>query len=272
MSTIQNCGITQPSQIMPTIHNANVTISGHIRHENTDPDLCTRIYNHVTKGLADEYSRIEKGIAFGGFVITPLAAGLTFLYEGEDVTTLLKKALMYFYNRGGNAQQEILQGRCFWQSLTTNINIQNFLSGRINVFTLNGLLESSYIKAITVSATVIAGISGELLFRGLFQEMILKRLPKSIINSIAPGKESILDTKIAKVARVVLTAVVNTLAVRVFLDGAFPSNFLNQLLLSGFVKNIGLSVLKESKAGIVGSLFAQTLDNLIFIAPLLGGC
>lgn len=52
----------------------------------------------------------------------------------------------------------------------------------------------------------------ELLFRVGLQEMLLKKIPKAVLNRFAPSYSSIVDTQIAKCARVAISATAFSLA------------------------------------------------------------
>jgi Type II CAAX prenyl endopeptidase Rce1-like len=60
--------------------------------------------------------------------------------------------------------------------------------------------------------TVIkAPVTEELFFRLCVQDMALKQLPKTILNRVAPSYVSAVDSKLAKVARVIVSATVHSL-------------------------------------------------------------
>lgn len=52
----------------------------------------------------------------------------------------------------------------------------------------------------------------ELLFRVALQEILLKRAPKAILNKVSPSHAKIIDTKVSKIARVLISSLAFSLA------------------------------------------------------------
>jgi membrane protease YdiL (CAAX protease family) len=113
---------------------------------------------------------------------------------------------------------------------------------------------------------IVAPISEELFFRGLFQDVLLKRIPSFFMRQIAPGKETILDTKIAKAARVLLTAAAFSYA-HIGNESLATLDSTGIQLFSTFVLGIGFSALKESKAGMPGAIGAHFINNFLVVIP-----
>lgn len=89
-----------------------------------------------------------------------------------------------------------------------------------------------------------APIVEELLFRVGLQELILKRAPKAILNRFAPSYSGVVDTKIAKIARVALTAAAFSLAHAMPPEYGWP-NCSTARLVNTFVLGLVLGGVQE---------------------------
>lgn len=105
-------------------------------------------------------------------------------------------------------------------------------------------------------------IAEEILFRGLIQDLLLTRIPKYVIKKIAPGKEKALDTKIVRAICIIITAA-HFSATHLVDSEILDDSFSSKLLVSTFVGGIGLGILKESKAGLLGAIGCHIANNMI---------
>jgi hypothetical protein len=118
---------------------------------------------------------------------------------------------------------------------------------------------------------LLTGIAEEILFRGLVQDVLLTRIPKLIINKMAPGKEKVLDTTIAKAARILLTSA-GFSAVHLQNQAVYPGEEMKAQLITSFISGIGFGILKESKVGLAGTIGAHMAGNIFFLSPILWSC
>lgn len=108
---------------------------------------------------------------------------------------------------------------------------------------------------------VVHPICEELVFRYLLQDVILTKIPKYVVKKIAPGKETALDTTVAKAIRIVVTAVLFSGA-HYSNDHLSPQKLCYQLV-STAVGGITLGILKESKAGLLGAVASHATFNML---------
>lgn len=122
-----------------------------------------------------------------------------------------------------------------------------------------------------LSFGILRPLGEELAFRGLLQDVLLKRVTKWAVKKIAPEKEKALDSPAAKVIRVLLSA------------AAFSAYQLHQTnpsfgavgsarFVQAFVLGLGLGWLKESSAGLGGSLGLHVAHAFYSLRPLLLSC
>jgi hypothetical protein len=127
-------------------------------------------------------------------------------------------------------------------------------------------------KISTFSTLAVAGpILEELLCRGLIQDLLLKRGARVILKNILPGKESWVDTTIAKIFRITTTAGLFS-AMHLLNKGAVSNEYLHTQLIAAFVGGIVFGALKESKAGMPGAIGGHAANNTLVILPLLQMC
>lgn len=111
-------------------------------------------------------------------------------------------------------------------------------------------------------ASFTSPIVEELLFRHIIQEVSLEQLPKKILKEMMPGKETVLDSKVAAAARVVLTSAL-FISIHLLNRGIFPDSYCNAQLVDSFIGGIAYGVLKESKIGLLGSVVAHISSNIL---------
>ncbi|MBX9923948.1 MAG: CPBP family intramembrane metalloprotease [Rhabdochlamydiaceae bacterium] len=117
-----------------------------------------------------------------------------------------------------------------------------------------------------------AAITEEIVWRGIFQDVLLKRLPQMILKTVAPGKEKLLDSKEAKIFRVVITAALFSIMHapnRQVMSSAYVDRL--QIPLT-FVAGLLFGAIKESKLGLTGAIGAHLGLNTVGLAANLTMC
>lgn len=117
---------------------------------------------------------------------------------------------------------------------------------------------------VILQITALAPIAEEIVFRFLIQDVILTRIPKCLIKRIMPGQETILDSKIAKVVRIILTASLFSL-VHFGNLGTYPVAYVTVQVFASFFSGIGYGVLKESKWGLLATIGAHCINNTVAV-------
>lgn len=100
----------------------------------------------------------------------------------------------------------------------------------------------------------------ELVCRGLIQDLLLHQGFKKLIKTLAPGKEWIADSTLAKITRVVLSAAVFSFMHNLN-SGRISDGELNLQLRSTFATGLFYGIIKESRLGIIGSIGAHMANN-----------
>lgn len=240
--------------------------------ENINLGLGKRIFN-VFNRLAAEF---VTGVAVGALGITQAANGLVFLARkfelilpnevaGVPASVVFAKAQAeHWAQRGITLDIEAISAaECYLteylNQITSHLNLN---SGTITLFNL---------KLVSAHPLMRAALYEELLYRFFIQDICLYRVPRDLIKEIAPGKETILDTKIAKAARVLLTAAYFSYS-HWSNVGTFPFWYVQAQVVATFVLGIGFGALKESKVGILGSIGAHMINNALSISTILMAC
>lgn len=104
-----------------------------------------------------------------------------------------------------------------------------------------------------------------------FQDVLLTRIPKYMIKIIAPGKESLLDSSLAKAARIGLTAALFSSLHFRNLQSHSQAEVVSQVVCT-FVLGLGFGMIKESKAGILGAIGAHMANNALAAVPIYFDC
>lgn len=228
--------------------------------------LCTRL----AYGTANCVKRFGMGIAAAG-IGSPISWGAAYLagkigliQEIGDQASRIKEQADLMVKQGLKIDSEaITNATCKLQEMVNQINSNLSFGIKLTVFD---------IKAVQVGTIGIgAPIYEEVIFRGLIQDVLLTKIPKYIVKKILPGQETALDTKIAKAARITLTAALFS-ASHLTNAGTFGDSYVQMQLVSTFVGGIGLGILKESKAGLLGAIGAHMTNNMIAISPVLWSC
>lgn len=122
-----------------------------------------------------------------------------------------------------------------------------------------------------VQVAVLAPIFEEIVFRGIIQSFLLKQIPSYIIKKCAPGKESYLDSSIAKIARITITTGL-FVAVHIPNRMLMSENYVNGQLVTALITGIGFGYLRESKVGLLGAIGAHFAKNFLPAVPVLMSC
>lgn len=153
------------------------------------------------------------------------------------------------------------------------------LAGQLNLHmiqTPNGWQQLNYdvptIKAEVIGLIVIrTALKEEIIFRGLIQDVCLTMIPKYVIKKNKPGNETILDTTAAKAVRIILTSAAFS-EWHLQNQGILSDSYVSMQLVATFAMGTGFGIIKESKAGLLGSIGAHMTNNFVAIAPQLWGC
>lgn len=152
---------------------------------------------------------------------------------------------------------------CPTQEIVNQLNSYNLIN-RVK------LRDWATVTSFKTNFVMIEGIAlsilEEFLFRGLLQDILLKRIPKYITKKIAPGKETYFDSTVAQALRIIVTAALFTRSDRPKSDHLFSHNDMDK-----FIMGIGLGILKES-GGLTASLGANIADHLFTMIPVLQSC
>jgi membrane protease YdiL (CAAX protease family) len=112
-----------------------------------------------------------------------------------------------------------------------------------------------------LNTTVIAPISEEILFRGIIQEILLKRAPVALLQKINPRAANWLESNInAKIGRVALSTLIFALAHLSTHNCAMSNRAIGVIGLGAL---LGILVeIKGLKQGLTASIYAHALNNL----------
>lgn len=122
-----------------------------------------------------------------------------------------------------------------------------------------------------INACFIGPILEELIFRYSIQQVLLKEIPEKIIKIIAPGKEDVLDSKVAKITRTLFTAALFGY-IHIVNQGRYPDAYCYGQIISSFVGGIAFGILKESKVGLLGSIVAHVSNNIFSFIETVSYC
>lgn len=123
----------------------------------------------------------------------------------------------------------------------------------------------------SITTGVLGPVQEEIFFRYLVQDVLFTKIPKYIVKKITPGRETtFFDSSTAKAIRITLTAAAFS-AIHLFNKGEPPSIIKIQVV-STFAMGIGFGIVKESKAGLLGSIGAHMAFNFVALMPELLSC
>lgn len=245
----------------------NKVVDGKVDEKAKSPGLCTRL----AYGTANCVKRFGLGVAAAG-IGTPISWGASYLagkvgliQEIGDQASLVKEQMANMAKLGFKMDSDaIMNATCKMQTLVDQINSNiPWKEAHTSVFAV----KAAQVGMMGVGIPIVE----EIVFRGLIQDVLLTRIPKYVIKKIAPGKETALDTRIAKAARITLTAALFS-AAHLANSGFFADSYVSMQLVATFVGGIGLGILKESNAGLLGAMGGHIANNMIAIAPALWSC
>lgn len=124
--------------------------------------------------------------------------------------------------------------------------------------------------SMAASIGIILPVCEEILFRGLMQEVLLKKIPKYILSKIAHEKETYLNSTIAKVTRITLSAGAFS-AYHLTNSGFMPESYVSAQIAGTFILGIGCGILQEN-VGLFGAIGAHAANNIMAISPRLLSC
>jgi membrane protease YdiL (CAAX protease family) len=120
--------------------------------------------------------------------------------------------------------------------------------------------------AFFVSAIFVPVVIEEVLFRGIVQDIALKRVPFFVLKKVMPGKETLLQTKIYTVARVVVTSSFFC-AYHLLNNGSFSDSYIQLQLPGTFAVGIVFGVIKETRLGLGISIISHATHNGLATMP-----
>lgn len=229
------------------------------------PSLLTRMANGVTSGVKRFGQGAAGGALFGAAALAAqelllLGTGTSRLSIYQEVATKVRGLVGIQLN-----VESILNADCPLKEFVGQWNIALWMAPQAHLSVLS-------IK------TLVFGIAGvafplleEIAYRGLVQDIILKRIPKFIVKKVAKGNESFLDSHIAKVARIAITTALFS-AMHLMNRSVMADFSVNLQVAATFVGGIGLGILKESNPGLLGAIGAHFAWNVVGLSPVLLSC
>lgn len=118
------------------------------------------------------------------------------------------------------------------------------------------------IDKFQLEACILAPVLEELCFRGVIQGVLLQDLPKGIVKTIAPGKEKILNSTLAKTIRIALAASLFAFA-HLSNEGRFPDSYVKAQVVGSLVSGVIYGILQESRLGLLSAIGAHFVNNCI---------
>lgn len=239
-------------------------------HLNVDrsSSLCVRMAYRT----ANVVKRFGIGVA-AACIVTPISLGSIFLAQKMELIqgtgdrlSLLKEGAAKLADLGIYLDTEALANPiCPMEEYAKQWNrtFRNSPELQLTVFGLKASLFAFVVLA--------APLCEEVIFRGLIQDVLLKRIPKYFVKKIAPGKETSLDSNISKVVRITLTAALFS-AAHLSNSKIAADSYVSMNLIATFVLGIGCGVLKETKAGLLGAVGAHMNNNIFAISSTLWSC
>lgn len=114
---------------------------------------------------------------------------------------------------------------------------------------------------LTFSVAVIkAPIKEELIFRGLIQHMLLKKLPEMTCRYAFPKYVHLINSKAAKLTRIVATALAFS-AMHLNNSSVVSDEYLKAQVLSTFLTGLAMGWMKESDLGIASTIGMHIYHN-----------
>ena len=103
----------------------------------------------------------------------------------------------------------------------------------------------------------------ELIFRGVIQDLLLKKLVHKVIKRVAPAHANIIDSKIYTVCRIAITSVLFS-SIHLGNMGSLPDDYVYSQVIGSFIMGLWFGAIKE-RWGLAGSIAAHAMQNLTAI-------
>jgi membrane protease YdiL (CAAX protease family) len=149
----------------------------------------------------------------------------------------------------------ILNADCPYQEYLNQVNL---LSGENNT-------PESIARVSALQLIVIPVVAEELIFRGLLQDVILKRLVGKVVQKIAPSHAGLVDSKIYTAIRIALTTYA-FMSIHEANRAIMADSYVDKQLVGTIIMGIGFGILKEAK-GLSWAIGAHAINNLSASLP-----
>lgn len=250
--------------------------------EIASPGICNRIGQKgyaVLKNISSFGAGILKGaVTYGGFqaVISQIFMGTPYnlkvfsaavlnpsefrsnplkLKEGFDkIKFIIAPDMTAEAINNMTNSKAILNADCPYQEYLNQVNL---LSGENNT-------PESIAKVNVLQMIVIPAVAEELIFRGLLQDVILKRLVGKIVQKIAPSHAGLVDSKIYTAIRIALTTYA-FMSIHEAKQAIMADSYVEQMVAT-IIRGIGFGILKEAK-GLSWAIGAHAINNLSAFLP-----
>lgn len=145
-----------------------------------------------------------------------------------------------------------------------------------NHFFSNGSLQDRHVRPINADSVkslittvfILTAAIEELVFRGAVQDLLLTRIPKAILQKLAPDKVSTVDGRIAKVAKIALVATLFASS-HLLNMGKTTDSYVSGQVIQTVILGIVLGIIKESRLGLAGAIGLHGAFNAQPIGALL---
>jgi membrane protease YdiL (CAAX protease family) len=114
--------------------------------------------------------------------------------------------------------------------------------------------------------SVVPAVIEEVLFRKIIQDDLLQKIPSYILKKVKPGKETLLQSKVYTIARVVITSSLFS-AYYLQNSGILPKSYLQLQLISTFAQGLFFGVIKETNLGLETAILSHAFQNRFAIRP-----
>lgn len=132
-------------------------------------------------------------------------------------------------------------------------------------------------KALALSVLTSSYLLEDFIYRGVVQELLLRKLPIAIMKEIKPGSEAVVDCKTAKIIRVIFSSAICINIGRRVMQPAFKlalqSSSCEMTQQVGFIiDTVVSSILKETYPGLVGSMTQHLTYAVLSMPRVLFDC
>jgi hypothetical protein len=205
-------------------------------------------------------------------VITPAGSAFTFLAQKMNFITTCPQDLDSDIRSWSEKlmelglkinSQAVIEATCKFEEIINQLNSNLIEQARISTFTAK-------VAQIGLIGCIFP-VAEEITFRGLIQDVCLKKITQPFLKKIFPNTQTSLLTAFDKVTRVTIAAGLFS-ACHLQNTAIFDDEYVRGQLIHTFVMGLGLGVLKESNAGILGAIGAHIANNFAAISPVLMTC